>query len=253
MIDGEDELKVRCNYDVEGDPIECGIFYSEKTDSFRARDWTRVLGTLREMKDSSVVFPLEVYERSQKVLVYTFVRYSNGFSVTSKIQEVTLKKPYRNARLKSRILYSGAEGVAGVACFRRRASSVADCFTDGTRADVKLLEGYGGIVGVNTANGVISYRVSEPRFQPAEGACFQFDAYCAQGGALNVVFYMDADELKGFSCSVEVPAGGKWKNFLFRSTDFKSETGASLPDFSQAVSVVFLGEGDVLVNNLKWL
>ncbi len=253
VFEEDGNLKVRGKYDVEGVPIECGIFFSEKTDSFRARDWTRVLGTLREMKDSSVVFPLEVYERSQKVLVYTFVRYSNGFSVTSKIQEVTLKKPYRNARLKSRILYSGAEGVAGVACFRRRASSVADCFTDGTRADVKLLEGYGGIVGVNTANGVISYRVSEPRFQPAEGACFQFDAYCAQGGALNVVFYMDADELKGFSCSVEVPAGGKWKNFLFRSTDFKSETGASLPDFSQAVSVVFLGEGDVLVNNLKWL
>ncbi len=253
VIDGEDELKVRCNYDVEGDPIECGIFYSEKTDSFRARDWTRVLGNLREMKGSSVVFPLEVYEKSQKVLVYTFVRYSNGFSVTSKIQEITLKRPYKNASLKSRILYAGSEGVAGLAGFRRRAGSVADCFADGSRSDVKLLAGYGGIMGVNTANGVISYRVSEPRFHPDEGAGFQFDAYCERGGSLTVAFYMDADEEKGYFFTDNVPAGGRWKNFLLKCTDFKSETGAPLPDFSQAVSVVFLGEGDVLVNNLKWL
>ncbi len=253
VIDENEELRVRGNYDVEGDPIECGIFFSEKTDSFRVRDWTRVLGNMREMKDNSVVFPLEVYEGSQKVLVYTFVRYSNGFSTTSKIQEVTLKQPYRNARLKSRILYAGSEGTAGLAGFRRRASSIADCFVEGDRSEVQLLPGYGGILGANTANGIISYRVSEPRFHPDEGASFQFDAYSPQDATLNIVFYMDADEQKGYSCEVQVPAGGRWKNFLLKCTDFKSETGVSLPDFSRAVSVVFLGEGDVIVNNLKWL
>ncbi len=253
VVDDEENLKVCGNYDPEGDPIECGIFFSEKAESFRARDWTRVYGNLKDMKDNSILFPLEVYEGCQKVLVYTFVRYSNGFSVTSKIQEVNIKKPYKNARLKSNILYAGSEGASGVASFRRRAGCVADCFTDGARSEVKLMEGFGGIVGVNTFNGVISYRVSEPRFTPAEGACCQLDAYAFSDSTLNIVFYMDADEQKGFAFSAEVPAGGRWKNFILKNTDFKSETGVPLPDFSQAVSVVFLSDGDVLVNNLKWL
>ena len=253
VADEGEDLKVRGKYDEEGDPIECGIFYSEKTDSFRARDWTRLYGNVKEMKDSALLFPLEVYEGCQKVLVYTFVRYSNGFSVTSKIQEVTIKKPYNNARLKSNLLYAGSEGASGVASFRRRAGCIADCFTDGVRSDVELFPGYGGIVGVNTANGVISYRVSEPRFVPSEGACFQLDAYSAIGGVLTIIFYTDDDEQKGFSYTADVPAGGRWKNFILKNTDFKSDTGSPLPDFSEAVSVVFLGDGNILINNLKWL
>ena len=253
VFEEDDILKVRANYDVEGDPTECGIFFSENTDSYRSRDWTRVLGNMREMKDSSITFPLDVYADSSKVLVSTFVRYSNGFSVTSKIQEFAVKRRYKNARLYSPIIWSGREGTAGIAAFRRRASSVADCFADGPRSSVTLMAGHGGIVGADTANGVITYRVSEPRCSPSEGACFAFDAWCERESSLKIVFYMDADENRGYSVQVKVPAGGKWTNFLFQCNDFKSETGAPLSDFGQAVSVVFLGEGDVLVNNLKWL
>ncbi len=252
VFEEDGNLKVKGSYDPEGDPIECGIFYSEKIDNFRARDWTRVLGNIGDMKDNTCVFPLEVYEGSSKVLLYTFVRYSNGFSITSKIQEVVLKNPYKNAKHRSRILYSGKEGYAGIARFRRRASSIADCFTD-ARSEVALLPGYGGIMGFSTENGVISYRVSEPRCEPPEGACFQFDAYSKTGGQLLVVFYTDADETVGYGYRTEVPAGGKWKNFILSCGDFKSETGVPLSDFTEAVSVVFLGEGEVLANNLKWL
>ncbi len=251
--DENGDLRARGTYDAAGEPVECGIFFSEKLDSFKARDWTRVLGNMREMKGNTVDFPLEVYVKSKKVLIYTFVRYSNGFSITSKIQEIPLKKVYRNGRLKSHVLYSSDEGVAGLAVYRRRARSIADCFADGVRSEVRLLPGYGGILGASASEGLVSYRVSEPRCEPPEGACFQFDAYSEKDAALTVIFYTDEEEEKGFSCELTVEGGGKWKSFLRHSTDFKSDTGVSLPDFSSVVSVVFLGEGDVLVNNIKWL
>ncbi len=251
--DEEGNLKVRGLYDDAGEPKECGIFFAEKVDSFKARDWTRVLGNARDLKNSKAVFPLDIYEGSRKVLLYTFVRYSNGFSVTSKIQEVTLGSAYKNSRPQSRILYSGEDGSVGFASFRRRAGSIADCFADGVRSEVRVLPGYGGIMGASAADGIISYRVSEPRYAPPEGACFRFDAYSAEDRKLKVTFYTDEEEEKGFSCELDIPAGGKWKNFLLGSGDLKSGTGVPLSDFSDVVSVVFSSESDVLVNNLIWL
>lgn len=251
--DEEGNLKVKASYDPDGDPKECGIFFAEKADNFKARDWTRIMGNMRDMKNNEVIFPLEVYEGSQKVLFYSFVRYSNGFSLTSKIQEVTLKKKYKNGRLKSLLLYSGREGTQGFACFRRRASSIADCFAEGGSSEVKLMDGYGKIKGVSCQGGVISFRVSEPRCVPPEGACLQFDAYSFKDSSFKVIFYMDADEEKGYSLEQEITGGGKWKNYLFSCNDFKSDTGAPLPDFKAVKSVVFLSEDDVLLNNIKWL
>ena len=252
----EDEhgnLKIRANYDPAVDPKECGFFFAEKADTYKARDWTCIMGNMHEMKNNVIEFPLEVYEKSQKVLFYSFVHYTNGFSITSKIQEFTLKKQYKNRRLKTHLLYSGAEGTQGFSCFRGRASSFADCFAEGGSAQVTLMDGYGKIRGVTAKGGIISYRVSEPRYMPPEGACYQFDVYCTKDAKFRVTFYMDAEEEKGYSVEEEIKGGGKWKNFLYVSTDFKSETGASLPDFRKAVSVVILSEDDVLVNNMKWL
>ena len=43
------------------------------------------------------------------------------------------------------------------------------------------------------------------------------------------------------------------EELLADPSDFKSEHGAPLASFSGTVSIVFQGEGDVLINNLIWL
>ena len=246
-------FKVRAAYDPMGEVAECGIFYTENTATFKARDWTRKLGDVRMMgKNNTFVFPLDVYVGSEKALVYTFVRYSNGFSVTSKIQEVNLGEHHRGC-MKSRIFYTSEQGTIGFAAFRRRAGSIADCFSDSDHVDLELLPGYGGIPGVTTRTGIITYRVSEPRFEPSEGASFRFDAWSEKDAVLKVVFYSDVEEETGYTETFFVQGGGKWKSFLADAADFKSDRGASLASFRGTVSVVFQGEGDVLINNLLWL
>ena len=253
VVNEKGDFKVRAAYDPMGEVAECGIFFTENTATFKARDWTRTLGDIRNKgKDNTFVFPLDVYEKSEKALVYTFVRYSNGFSVTSKIQEVNLGEKHKGCR-KSRILYTSENGTIGFAAFRRRTASVADCFSDSDHVDLETLPGYGGIRGVTTRTGIITYRVSEPRFEPAEGATFRFDAWSEKDAVLKVTFYTDVEEEAGYTETFFVAGSGKWKSFLSDPVDFKSEKGAPLSSFLGTVSVVFQGEGDVLVNNLLWL
>lgn len=252
--DGEGNLAVTCKNDPSGELVECGYFFTEKITSFRSRGWTRVLCDPESFgEDNTVTVPLGVYDGSGKVLLYTFARYSNGFSVTSKIKEITLEKRYKNACPGTRVIYTSREELNGFSAFRSRARSIADCFADGTDAEVKLCPGYGGIIGITSPAGLISYRVSEPRYEPSEGVSFAFDAWAAEGVKLKVTFYTDEEEQAGYSCSPQVAGGGKWKNVVLDADDFKSETGASLSDFKGVVSVVFFAEKEVLINNVVWL
>ena len=252
--DGEGNLVARATFDEEGELRECGIFYTERITGSHARDWTRVLGGPANVRDSVGTFPLSLYEKSDRALVYAFANYSNNFSMTSKIQEVIVKKPYKNACVKSRIVYSSErDALNGISGFRRRARSVADCFADGRGVDAKLLPGYGGILGATAEAGLVSYRVNEPRYSAPEGASLRFDAYCAEDASLKVTFYFDDDEENGFSAEARVAGGGKWKSVLFDASDFKSATGAHLESFSGALSLVFVSGAEVLVNNIVWI
>ena len=252
--DEEGNLVARATFDEEGELRECGIFYTERITGSHARDWTRVLGSAAQVNGNVGTFPLSLYEKSSRALVYAFANYSNNFSVTSKIQEVIVKKPYKNVCFRSRIIYSSErDGLNGISGFRRRARSIADCFADGKGVDAKLLPGYGGIMGATAEAGLVSYRVNEPRYAAPEGASLRLDAYCREDATLKVTFYFDDGEENGFSAEVRVAGGGKWKSILLDAADFKSATGVHMESFSAALSLVFVGSAEVLVNNVLWI
>lgn len=248
------DLVAKVTFDKDAELKECGIFFTEQISGAHARDWTRVLGSLNEVKDNCVVIPLSIYEKSSRALVYAFANYSNNFSVTSKIQEVVITKPYRNACLKSRIIYSAErDSLNGVSGFRRRARSIASCFADSTGVDAKLLPGYGGLLGATAEAGLVSYRVNEPRYAAPDGASLRLDAYCKEDAHLKVIFYFDGNEEKAFATEVWLEGGGKWKSFCFDASDFKSQTGEHIENFRNAVSLVFIGDKEVLINNILWI
>lgn len=247
-------LYVQANFDPAGEIAECGYFFTEKIDDFRARDWTRVMATNENMSGNCAKIPLNIYEGTKKLLLYTFVRYSNDFSITSKIIEFTPAKKYRNSCPKTRVIYSGRDDINGFNGYRARAQAVADCFVADLGADaVTLAPGYGGIMGVCSEEGLISYRVGDPRYSAPEGASFNFDAYCAENAEFKVVFFRDGEEKTGYSTDVKIEGGGKWKQIILKNTDFKSEEGEPLADFAGVISVLFLAPKSVVINNVIWL
>lgn len=250
--DGAGNLVIRGKFDPEGEIKEFGIFYTENVAAFKTRDWTRVLGAPSDLDGSTGTVPLPLYSGSPEALVYAFVNYSNSFSVTSKILEIHVTKTYANTQRRSRILYTEEDGRNGFTAFRRRTRAVADCFAEDSDA-AKNLPGFGGIKGIAVGLGIISYRVGEPRFRPPEGVSFRFDAWSKRNTRLKVLFYKDEEEAAGFGCEVPIAGGGKWKSILLDPSDFKSQTGISLGSFDGAVSVVFLSEDEVLINNVIWI
>lgn len=248
----EGNLCVKASFDPMGELVEYGYFITEKVSGFKARDWVRVMGKMEDVHDNVAVLPLSVYEGSERVLLYTFAHYSNGFSITSKIQEVTIAKRYRNCTPYSRVIYSSKNGLSGFCEPRSLAVTVADCFTDGS-SNVRLAPGYGGIPGITAPYGLASFRVGESRYAAPDGASFSFDAYCTQDAKLKVLFFADDEEQTGYACNLWVEGGGKWKNFVLEAGDFKSEKHTPFSDFRKAVSVVFLLENGTVINNLVWL
>ncbi len=251
--DQDENLMVTIKNDPEGEVVDCGYFFTEKVARFRTRDWTRVLCAPNEIgKDNVAKAPLSVYEGSDKVLLYTFVRYSNGFSVTSKIQEFEVKKPYNNNCPSRRVIYDAQEDKLNGFISLYGSRPLADCFADGEVSEELEAEGYGGIKGI-CADAVISYRVGEPRFEAPENCSLSFDLWSATDAAVKVTFYKDEEEQTGYSATVKLSGGGKWKNFTLDPEEFKTETGKSLDGFNETVSVVFRLENRVVLNNVIWL
>ena len=68
-----------------------------------------------------------------------------------------------------------------------------------------------------------------------------------------MVFFCDGEEKTGYYADVDVQGGGTWKRIILKNTDFKTDTGVPLADFSDAVSVLFLAHRGVLINQVIWL
>ncbi len=253
--DGEHDLTAVGTFDEDGVIAECGVFYSEGVTNHWSREWTRLIGMPGGDGEENICrFPLSVCRENEKALAYTFVSYSNGFSVTSRLKEVTLDRPYRNLQGRSRVIYgSSVSGLNGFTPYLQRTRAVADCFIADQSSRVKLLPGYGGIKGIACELGLISHRVGEPRYRPPEEASFQFDVYSAVDGMCTVTFCRQEGETTAeYSCVCRVEGGGKWKSILLEAEEFKSETGHPLPSFA-GVTALILSGGGMIFNNLLWL
>ncbi len=252
--DAEGNLVASGEFDPGGEIKDFGIIYTENVAAFKTRDWTRVIGRAEDLSADNVgKVPLPLYKGTEKALVFAFVNYSNEFSVTSKILEVNVAKRYANTCPKSRVIYSEADGRNGFSMFWKRTRAIAGCFSESTNSGIRIEPGYGGIKGVSVRPGVISYRVGEARYEAPEGAGFRFHAYAPSKSRLKVVFYRDEEERTGYFCDVEVGGGGIWKNIFLEASDFKAETGETLEEFKGVVSVAFMSDDEVLINNVFWI
>ena len=153
--DERGDLVVTGTFDPKGEIAEFGIFYTENVSAQRMRDWTRIMGRPEDLAGNTGKIALPLYAGTKRALVYAFVSYSNNLSVTSKILEINVEKPYANAVPRARVLYGNGDGKNGFTPYRSR-SVIADCFSEGS--STAQVAGYGGILGVSATPGIISYR-----------------------------------------------------------------------------------------------
>ena len=255
----EDGLEVSVECDKEGILEETGVFYAEADVQTKStyRDWRRVYKAdgraVKNGKTSCVVKP---FEGATAVFAYAYAKYINGFCVMSKITSKRLSKT-NPAAVKSRMIFSGKEmDTFGIA--QHEAYSVGGILMERETLP-KATRGYGEIQGAYSVSGIKTYKISSPKYVPAENALLEFDAYSAETQELLVtieVSDMEAGDER-YTCAVEIKGGGKWKRMILRAADFKGIShGIPLENFYKGSALSFESayeEKEFSITNILWL
>ena len=254
-----DGLKVCVEVDKEGILEEAGVFYAEADVHTKCayRDWQRICKVDgKDVKEGEFCTKIKPFEGATAVFAYAYAKYINGFRVMSKIVAKRLTDIDLYA-VKGRMLFSGEE----MDCFSvadYEDNSVGGIFLE-REAVPKISIGYGGVKGAFSVGGIKTYKISAPTYIPDENALLKFDGYCRDSVTIQVtVDACDEDgKMERYSCFVPVKGGGKWKQIILKSADFKGESyGKPLASFADGRALTFQcdnKETDYAVTNILWL
>ena len=255
-----DGMQITVDCDKEGILEEAGVFYAESDVRTRCayRDWRQIFKTDgKKVKDGKIVCSVKPFAGATAVFVYAYAKYINGFRVMSKITAKKLLNPDPYA-VKGKMLFSGKEMDAfGVAEYKEY--SIGDIFLE-RFAELKKVTGYASIQGAYSVGGIKTYKVSSPTYSPEENALLKLDAYFPQDGDLKIsVEVGDVEkDYERYSAIVPVKGGGKWKQIVLKSGDFKGEnSGMPLGNFSEGRAMIFDVDGEeeqeFAITNVLWL
>lgn len=257
----DDGLTAEVEYDEGGILEETGIYYAEAGERTKStfRDWQCVFkADGKEIKNGRLSFGLDRYHYRGAAagFLYAYAKYINGFKVVSRIASKKFEKPDADA-VKSRVIYSG-EGADcfGVAAFEDYSAGGIFLECD---AVPKVVKGYGGIQGAYSVGGIMTYKISSPRYVPEENAMLEFDVYARSNAALKVAVDIagENNRMERFGCILDVRGGGKWNRIILQANELKSETtGAPLKSFAGGQALLFDcedEENEYAVTNILWL
>lgn len=253
------KLVVEATGDPEGIIDEMGICYAETAENIRSiyREWQCVYKkNATNITDNKISHTITPFAGSPCSFVYAYAKYLNGFKVTSKV----LCKQFKNVASGSdgsRMLFSGKD----LDCFsvaHHEDYSVASIFLE-KEAQLKLVSGYGGILGAYSVGGIKTYKISSPKYVAKEGAMLKFDVYMKQTDTLHVDVEVATENggVEHYFSPVIVKGGGKWKRIILEAMDFKSKTsGKPLEAFSLGRGLSFRVENEdteYAITNILWL
>ena len=259
LKDSEGGLDIQVACDKEGILEEAGIFYAEAdvTTKSTYRDWRCIYKTPgRVVKNGKFTHTVKPFEGASAVFVYAYAKYINGFCVMSKITSKRLIANKANA-VRSRVVFSGKD-IDGFSVAQYEDYSIGNIFLEREAVPKKTL-GYGDIEGVYSVGGFRTYKISSPKYVPAENAFLEFEAYSKISQEIKVTIE-EADIEKvseRYSCLADVKGGGKWKRIILKASDFKGETyGKPLECFRNGSALVFSCAGEEIeysITNILWL
>lgn len=249
-VDGNSNLIARATFDNQGIVDNCKVFLSEDSLDSALREWT-ACPLKQVVSESEQEFFLDVYEKTTSICVFCHVMYSNGFTVWSKIVVKKIGGSFHNTQSKCRVLYSGMDGTEVFSIADPAKLSIGGVFFTDETTLPKLVEKAKGVEGVYSPCGLTTMRFSNPRFAPSAGSLLSIDVFCDE--TANVEFSLCDMETKETYVAVFRIIGGVWQSVVANSTDFKTESGAPLAEFSNNLKFTVACAAPYAINNIMWL
>lgn len=249
-VDEESNLIARTVFDEKGVVESCGVYLAEDCMDSSLREW-RVCKPKKSDSGLAREYYLNIFEKTTTIFVMASVKYSNGFSVWSKIVVKKISGKFRNMKTSSRVIFTDKDGTDGFTVADFENCSVGGVFLKDDSCLPAVVEKARGVKGLYSQYGLSTYRLCNARFAPSAGNLLSADVFSDQNATVRVAV-TDVSSGEEYATTVAV-VGGAWQNVIFESKIFKSANGASLNDFSGELKLTVTCDSQFAVNNIMWL
>lgn len=249
-VDEDSNLVAVAEYDNRGIVEEAGVFMAEDCIDSSLREWT-VCDLKRKISEHKYEFFLNVYEKTTTLFVLAYIKYTNGFTIWSKIAVKKVGGSFRNSCGKCRIIYTSKNGIDGFTIADPGAQAVGGMFFTDSIMVPQIVKKEKEINGIYSVCGLTTYRINNPRFAPDKSSVLKLDIFCDNTSEITLTLE-DVSDGKIYKLSQSV-LGGVWQSLILDSGLFKSSNGESPSDFTGNMRLCINGEGEYAVNNVMWL
>lgn len=248
VADEEQNLVARAEFDEQGVPEEFGMFMAEDCIDPVMREWTPApyKGGEGHIRD----FYLNIYEKTAVVFAFCYARYTNGFTVWSRMAVRKVSGKFRNMKKKCRVIYTAKSGADSLS-IADRSFALGGIFLTSEAVLPQVVEKADGLKGAYSVCGLMTFRFNNPCYAPDEDSILKLDVIC--DNPADVVFCMQDVQSGDKFTAVHNIAGGLWQSILLESKDFKNEQGVHLASFVKKLKFTITCGEQYAVNNVMWL
>lgn len=248
--DSEQNLVARAVFDDQGEVESCSLYLAEDCLDSARREWAEC-PLKRKISYNEHEFYLNIYEKTTTVFVLCYSRYTNGFTVWSKVVAKKIGGRFKNMQSKCRVLLSGGDGIEGFAIADFTPYAVGKIFFTDEKVVPSLVTKAKGVKGLYSVGGLTTFRMNNPRFSPPDGSVLKLDIYCDKTTEINLTVKDLATGVE-YYCALNV-LGEVWQSFICESPSFKSSAGAALEAFTSDMQFALKCDCGFALNNMMWL
>ena len=248
MTDNEQNLIARAEFDTQGVPEEYGLYLAEDCIDPAAREWTPApyKGGAGQTRD----FYLNIYEKTAAVFAFCYARYTNGFTVWSRMAVRKVSGKFRNMRRKCRVLYTAKNGADSLS-ISDRSFALGGVFLTSDAVMPQVVEKPDGLKGAYSVCGLMTFRANSSCYAPEDDSILKLDIFCDNPAEVR---FCIQDMTAGVNYYTHSRiAGGIWQSVLLESKDFKNEQGLHLQSFKGKIKFTITCGEQYAVNNVMWL
>ncbi len=249
-VDEEQNLIATAKFDNLGVVEEAGMFFAEDCIDPTVRDWT-LCDKVLKISDTEQKFFLNIYEETSTLFVLCYAKYTNGFTIWSKMAVKKISGRFKNTHGKCRVMYTSKNGTDGFSVADIRSVAVGGIFFTDSLMVPELVSKAKDIKGVYSEYGLTTYRLSSSGYAPSKDNVLKVDVFCDKTAEITFTIVDSADgEIYKYSQNI---LGGVWQSLILESKLFKTVNGSQLSDYAHNLRFCIFCEGNYAINNLMWL
>ncbi len=249
-VDSEQNLVANAKFDGRGVVEQFGAYLAEDCLDPSIRDWTLCEKT-EKISDYEQKIYLDVYEATSTLFILCYAKYSNGFTIWSKMAVKKISGTFKNSKSKCRVVYCGKNGMDGFYIAEPTLLAVGGIFFCDNVMGPQVVKKAKGISGIYSELGLTTYRMNSPRYAPSHDSVLKVDVFCDTTAEITFTIE-DLSEKETYKYSQSI-LGGVWQSLILEKKLFKTVNGVPLTNIAQNIRFCISCDGNYAINNIMWL